>query len=279
VPAVSFEVGLQVLDGEAQLSTGPILGPPLPDEPLILDPLLNGPATVTDRASGGEQMVVPFVGLELELMAPILVEGAGAPRPFLAIGISGALGTNSDVAKTGVPGPFGLPADLPDGPLVERVVLGQGARVSAEVQPLGVEGTLGLAFVTGWGDRQLRLRPAVTYRRSEVEISGVAQRAVQQRSIPPPTQLDDFRLIALSDDFTEVYHSVGPKLEIEMDGPRLGPWTLAVYLQGSATAILGDRKTELQATNGFGEQARWRFEVDPWSFQVATGVRLRWTPE
>ncbi len=279
-PAMSLNIGLHILNGEAELSAGPILGPPLPDDPLILDPILNGPATLVDTTDGTQLTTIPFAGFDIELMTPRVFDRFGQPRLFVAVGLSGFLGTENDVAKTGIPEAFAIPSDIPPGrPIAEVVVLGQGAKVSAEVESLGVDAQIGVAFTTQLGDRRLRIKPSFAYLRTEMEISAITQRAVQQQQQPFPTQLSDFRLISLSDSSTEVYHGVGPALEIELDSHRFGPFMMAFYLEASAIAVVGDRETNLSAKNEFDEVSQWRYEVDRWSFRAGTGVRLRWMPE
>jgi hypothetical protein len=278
-PAISLNIGLHILNGKADLAAGPILGPPLPSDPLILDPILNGPATLVDPTDGTQLMTTPFAGFDLELMTPRVFDRFGQPRLFVAVGLSGFLGTEHDVAKTGIPDAFAIPSDLPAGkPVAEVVVLGQGSKVSAEVQPLGVDAQIGVAFTMQLAERRLRIKPSLAYLRTELEISTITQRAVQQQP-SFPTQLSDFRFISLSDSFTEVYHGIGPALEIELDSHRVGPFVMAFYFEASAIALLGDRETNLSATNQFGEVSRWRYEVDRWSFRAGTGVRLRWIPE
>ena len=80
------------------------------------------------------------------------------------------------------------------------------------------------------------------------------------------------------------YHSLGPGLELELDAGRAGPLMASVYTSGQAYHVLGDREFnvlgvgEFDVGGGSVEQLS-TYELDPWQYRFAVGLRFRWMPE
>ena len=163
--------------------------------------------------------------------------------------------------------------------LPEEVVTGQGSRTFAEIQPFVLTAGLGVAFTVDFGRLRMRIKPSVEYLRETLDITGIVNRAVKLRFAPPAEGLDNFRLISLTSSTTEVYHGVGPGLELEADTVRAGPFMMSIYLAGQVYSIFGNRDVELSNTNEFGETAEWSFEQSAWGGGARAGLRSRWLPE
>jgi hypothetical protein len=224
--------------------------------------------------------VTPFVAGSLELMTPGLTSVPGRPRLFVRGDAAASFAFTRDVAKEGSPGEFEVSPNVVYP--TQETIRGQGSATTAEVKPLLISAGAGVAFTVDAWERRLRVKPSVEYMREEIEATGVLHRAARTRVDPPPT-VDEFpegfRLIELSGDKKQVFHGIGPGLEIEADTGRAGPLILTVYLAGQAYAFLGDLEMEFSDTNEYGETATWRFEKDRWGYRAGVGVRFRWVPE
>jgi hypothetical protein len=226
-------------------------------------------------ASGHDRLVTPFVGGSLELMTPALADVPGRPRLFVHGDAAASFSTGRDLAKEGVPDVFSIPpgVNFP----TANVVQGQGSATSAEVETLLVSAGLGVAFTVDAWERRIRIKPSVEYLREEIEVTGIVNRAFPD--VVPARGLEDFRLVSLRASDSEVYHGLGPGLEVELDAARTGPFVLSVFLGGKALAFLGDLEFDLSETNEDDESAAWQFEKDRWAYQGGVGLRFRWVPE
>jgi hypothetical protein len=291
VPSFSVFSGVLVQDADADLVSGRIQGEcvatTIPSDPAHCEQQIRptAPPPTSEplplvRIDGDDLMVTPYVGGSLELMTPGLTSLPGRPRFFVHGDAAASFSATRDVAKEGVPDEFAPAEGLEF--TAEASILGQGSATSAEVMPLVISGGAGVAFtLDAWG-RRIRIKPSVEYVREEIEVEGIVHRAVQTRNMPAPRPEDfpdGFRLIELGGREKQVFHGIGPGLEVEMDTLRAGPFMLAVYLSGNAYTFLGDREVEFSDTNEDGESAEWHFEKNEWAFRGFVGLRFRWVPE
>jgi len=278
VPAVSIDTGVLLRSVDGKTATSDLMGPPLPD-----DPIINEPFTVRPPSDGSQLTPGAIVGSSLELMTPTLAASFGRPRLFVQAGLAAQFRQEHDVSKEGSPGRMGLPPDDPDAfpPAIrfpEDTITGQGSSATVTAEQLVATAAVGVAFTIDWDDRRIRIKPAFQYLWQEYEFEGLTNRAVQL----DPTQnfeLDDFRLISLSASTTEGYHSIGAGLEIELDTARAGPFMLSIYMSGKVLSVLGSTKASLSDTNQFSESATWDFDIDRWSGGMGAGIRFRWLGE
>jgi hypothetical protein len=293
VPSFSLFSGVLVQNAEGDLASSRILGecadpPPgtRPPDPAHCEQQVRPTAPPSDvplpsvTISGDDRMVTPFVGGSLELMTPGLTYIPGRPRLFVHGDAAASFSATRDVAKEGVPDTFAVTEGVDFAK--ESTVLGQGSTTSAEVMPLVISAGAGVAFTLEAWERRIRIKPSVEYVREEIEVEGVVKRVVQTRYRPSPRAEDfpdGFRRIELSGREKQVFHGVGPGLEVEMDTLRAGPFMLAVYLAGTAHRFLGDLEVEFSDTNEDGESADWHFEKNDWAFRGFVGLRFRWVPE
>jgi hypothetical protein len=235
-------------------------------------------STVRPPASGKTTLIGPLVSGSLELMAPAWSDHWGRPRLFAHAGAGGNFAFERDVAKEGSPGtlkepPPGLLVPPVDNP---NVVSGQGSTTSVQPRKLLVSAGGGIAFsFDAWG-RRFRIKPSAEYLREEVEVTGVVSAAtIADRDIP------SFNLFTLSESERQVFHGVGPGLELEADVARSGSLVWSVLMSGGAYRILGDRTVQFSATDDQTgiERATWTYKKDPWSYRAHVGIRLRWAPD
>jgi hypothetical protein len=294
---------------EGSVTTGPVLGPPLPDGCAVstvfgqtgartpgLCPTSRGkdpasPARPTQilgpNDDGADTSVAPLVGLSLELMTPRLTDEWLRPRFFLHGDGAASFGFERNAAGVEAPKEFALPQGIfINNPqdvrqrLDELAIVGQGTRTRLQVKRAVWSAGTGVAFSFDWLGRRMRIKPSLEYLHQEMDLIGVAHRAIKlEDPFVSVTDLSSFRLISLTQQEQRSYDGIGPGLEIEADAARLGPFMSSVYANGRGYKLLGDLKTELSATNEFGETASWTFEPDSWVWRAGVGIRFRWLPE
>jgi len=285
-PSIALQVQMQILDVESDAESSLIMGPPLPDSPVEFeDPcggFRHGPETVWCPTAGSETIVSPVVSGVFELMTPRLWPGVGQGRLFASIAVGANRASSRDLAKDGVPGTLRRDPDddPPTATFLERSVLGQGVRQTAELKPFTWTAALGLALAFDVGERQIRIKPSVEYTYFSIRYKNTTTRAVDLVPDGDPQDFDtDIRQINLADGLSEVYHAIGPALEVELDTYRKGPILMSLYLRGSMAAALGSMKVSSTVTNEFGESADYNYRLDRLSYRVGTGVRFSWLPE
>ena len=218
VPAFSIYSGVMAQGAKGDIDPGPLLGPcaDLPDGELQCE------GTLRPAASGDDLLVTPFGAGALELMTPGLTSVPGRPRLFVRGDAAASFAFTRDGAKEGSPGEFEVSPNVVYP--TQETIRGQGSATTAEVKPLLISAGAGVAFTVDAWERRLRVKPSVEYMREEIEATGVLHRAARTRVDPPPT-VDEFpegfRLIELSGDKKQVFHGIGPGLEIRF-GPAEG---------------------------------------------------------
>lgn len=310
VPA--FSVSFDALGQKARgsVTSGDVLGPPLPEGCLMTDGTRNGnlcpiapraspgspPRPVVSRKiqpddSGSDTNVAPLVGASIELMTPRLFEPLFQPRLFVHADAAAAFGFERNLAGAGKPDEFGPPtenfANDPVGPaepdVQEEPIVGQGTRTKLQTRQWVYSGGAGVAFSLKAFERRIRIKPSFEYLRAEIDLIGSVRRAVKQVELSErsATALNpsEFRLLAL--DFTdkETLHGFGPGLEIEADTAYVGPFLMSVFLMGRGYYLQGNLDFSFTETNEFGETATWTAELDPWTWRGGVGLRFRWVPQ
>ena len=258
--------------------------------------IVPGPGTQALRPSttGNAVDASPFVGAELELMTPELALPT-SPRLFLGGGFAGAFGSENRLAQEGNPGELRSP--LPEqaqnaADFSESAVLGQGSLTAATLGDFVYEAHAGVALPFEWFERPLRLKLSLSWLRFDVDARGQISDAECQR-VGNTTQCNVLRQpgflrpIQMSDQASDTFDGLGPRLDLEMDTGRFGPIGSSLFLGGGAYAILGNRTIEMSAMESFPDTGRpglgpattsanWTFEVDPWIYRVAVGIRFHY---
>ena len=237
-------------------------------------------APSTDR----ERVFTPFIAASLELTTPSLIDDFGAPSLFAHVDFAYTFGFTKNIAVLGAPGELTPPPPLETDP---RLWKGQGDSMTFKASDFQFSGGIGVTFHFDVLDRRVRIKPSLEYMRQSAKLSGSLQRVI--KTYPgPPAQFEcstpqnpgtGYRCIALANEKTAVFHSIGPGLEVEVDAGRKGPIVLALYGGAQAYAILGSNRVDLSDSNELGESAEWKYIANRWFFRGSVGLRFRWAPE
>jgi hypothetical protein len=224
--------------------------------------------------------VLPMVVGSFEVMTPRLVEGLAQPRLFAHVDLALAFGTDRRLAGVRAPEAFAAPKPIINFPdIQEDTVVGQGSRANLKTGDLVVSAGAGVAFAAKALGRNLRVKPSLEYIRQPVEIQGTLHRAVKLEDIAQPGTLDQFRLISLGAQDSLILNGFGGGLELEADTSRVGPLMLSVFCQGRGYYFPKSLNETRAVSNSFGETTTWTFQLDPWAWRGAVGLRFRWLPE
>ncbi len=285
----ALEVGVMGSTGKGNVRGTPT-GPPRASN---IDPVRIGDestSNVVGDDSSREQITSALVGGSLELMSPAVADVPSQPRFFMDVFIAAALANEVSLARDGNPGAMGFP-DVFDQrqPLGERLVAGRGNGVFVQPQGPQVHAGIGPAFTFDlFGEHRIRIKPSLVYSRLRVDVKAVASRAVRTANTINFTNRvfeDEFRTIELQDRHNEVYHGLGPALELEYDtGNRFGPFEVTLFMKGHASRLFGDVTTDLSKANPnplseAEERVFWKYRQDRWIYRGSTGVRLRYLPK
>jgi hypothetical protein len=270
VPALAVVSGVTIQDQEAAVSSFDF----------------TNAAPLRNPTDGNDLAVSPYVGANLQLMAPAITAIPGRPRVFAAGEILPTFAVSRNIANEGNPSEFAFPPGL--GQIPELGITGQGSQTTAEVQTLAYGAAVGVAFPFVVRGFQLRAKPSVGWIRYEVAVEGTVHAAFcagggnlcRTDAFPPGFA----RLVDLRGGDSQWFNGIGPGLEIEMDVYRFSQFGVSVFLDGHAYRVLGNRSVEfsdsIAITDDLGGPdtyaANWSFEVDPWIYRAGLGLRIHW---
>ena len=290
VPAFSLFFDALGQKASGTLTTGMILGPPLPEgcdgdgSGQLCD---SQDPKIRPDSVGSDTDVAPLVGFSLELMTPRLFDAALRPRLFAHVDLAAAFGPERNLSGEGAIGDFEAPPAVPaNTDVFPDTVRGQGSRGKQQVRRLVVSAGGGAAFTFELFDRRFRLKPSAEYLREELDLIGGLHRAIKLVDTIDPNAADyaaqfqaGFRFLELGVEKTKILHGIGPGLELEVDTMYAGPFLLSVYGHGRAYYLLGDLDDTLVATNQFNETVTFTFDRSPWAWRSGVGLRFRFLPE
>lgn len=283
-PGVALTGGMLFNEIDGSLATSDVLGPGvgvgMPTQP------------IQPSVSGGDLEPVPFVGSSIDLMSPPLGKATKVrPRLFIHADFSLNFAQEDDLAREDNAGPqISIPQVLIDNntkPIPASVLLGQGSRASAKIEPLSYGAGLGAAFEVQLFDQIIRIKPSIEYFSFEVQASGIVSRGVATvSSVNEPDDISDFRHILLESRRSKRFHGLGPGIEIETDAARVGSLVTSVFLSARAYSMFGNLEIRDSVFNTSDpdplaqqENARFETEIDRWLYRGSVGVRLRWAPK
>ena len=241
--------------------------------------------------SGSDIDVSPVVGASLELMTPEL----SIPlRPRLVVGfeVIPIFGFKRTTAREGDPGELRAPLPSNSSTVIrfdEDKVIGQGTKVTGEMDEVAWGAYLGMSFPFELFDRSLRIKPNVSWIRYETDFTGFVSDAtcVNPSPIGPRdcnAPQSDTRSISLKSQNSKAFHAIGPGVDLEMktsvfDDDGIGS---SIFLGFRAYRVLTGRKVEFAASEiyndgiGTGDVANARFssEVDEWIYRLIFGFRV-----
>jgi hypothetical protein len=279
------EIGAYGHSAKATSTSTPLTGPRVGNPNTTLGDL----GTLVSDQQRSRELVMGFLaGATFGGLTPAL-DVPGRPRLFIDINISVPQTTEAQLARRGNPGQISFPR-LPDdvehgSPFGEGTLSGVGTQITAQLQGPQIHAGFGPSFEFPLpGDQLIRIKPAVMYSRTILDLKAQTRRAVRLNGQFGAQQgLEDFRFILLSDERTEVYHAIGPSFEFEYDpGLQWGPFGVTLYARGHASHFLTSLKTEMEQCNIAGGQpnecARYKYTQDPWAYRATAGVHVTWIP-
>lgn len=276
------------------------------------------PVELRESVNGGDRIVNALVGASIDLQTPELPI-PGRPRLFVSGEYLPAFGPERRVAQEGEPsrirGPDvgavlavnETPTRYTNDPSVEpglgRLPAfafpdeeangdGQDTITSYDRDMFGAKA--GLAFPVEFMGRRFWLRPSVGWIVYEVEVEGI----LVDPSCSPSGSSTQCTNTYLSGDLvnegflresilkgsqTEVFHGIGPGLDVEMYVGRFGAVATTLFIGGQAYYIPGSREVEARAGEAYDDllgqdlhTATWRARVAPWFVRGNLGIRFQW---
>ncbi len=242
---------------------------------------------LVDPKNSREEVSAALVGGDFEVMTPALFDVPSRPRLFMDFNISAVLTNDVGLARDAEPSPvleypFGLSGGAAGEALGETTIEGRGTKTIIQHQGPQLHAGIGTAFTFDFGPERIRIKPSFVYSRAVLDISVEAARAIRLQQGPGTSFDDNFRTFYGADDFREVYHGIGPALEIEYETRnRIGPFSVTLFLKGHAIHFLGDLKTRFTVSNPDypGEQVDWKYTQNAWAYRASTGIRFRLVPK
>lgn len=247
---VSLEAQQQRAEGEIESTLATDVVSPITPTPIPLDAAVH------------DDYFVPVIPIELALVSPLIdVPGVDLRvRAFVSAGYEFVPITERDFL---VAGKF---VPLPANPTAASEGLGGEVRVDLQHQwsltagvvvPIEIDGIL------------IEIRPAVTYMgqwlRADATAIGV--------------QVGTDTLFTLASEDTKAVHYLGPRLSIETEAGRSGPWKYTVFARSSFlfSGIGGSQRLSGRA-GASGESMSFSYEPDSALFRVGAGLRVTWDP-
>jgi hypothetical protein len=239
------------------------------------------------RFLGDSRAVFWSMGLDADLLSPTLDFLPLTPRAFVHGGANMSFDREDPVAND----------DDPGKPRVTQVgtrtpvsgVRNLGSATKVETRPLSWTAGAGVAFEFQLEDLRFRIKPSVEWLWQKDRLR--TQLSDAESVAGNPTECDPCRLLRIDTTTSEEFHSIGPGLEIEVDGARLSE-DVVMTLFGAVHALTvvgrGGKSTQ-QATGSWttdgmpsgvpDSTVTSEYERDRWSYRFGVGVRFRWFPE
>ena len=282
---------------------------------LIDEEPFGDPTVLREPASGKDLLVAPFVGAELQLMAPALPIPT-RPRFFMSGEVLPTFASKRNLTVDGDPGCIKGPevdavcaeeelrqameegvTRIPPG-FRESAANGRGSKTTAEIDTLVFGANFGVSFPFDLVGRQIRFKPNVSWLNYKVNATGLvsevncnpAGRCTPTINFFGVVSPGNFREITLTGSDSQRFNGIGPGFDLEVDTGRFGPIGSSLFLGARFYRVLGDRTIsfgdrqsypELE-TPGFAPLppaeaiASWEVEVDPWLYRAQVGFRLQW---
>ncbi len=278
IPSVAIHTGVTVQNWSGSVDSTLIPGPGAAD-----------PTPVPIRPSKTDQNldVSPVVGLSLELMSPELPVPA-SPRLVIGAEMVPIFGFERSVARNGDPSTLRPP--LPPGSTIrfdEDKFVGQGSKVTSEMDKLAWGAYMGMSFPFELFDRSLRIKPNVSWLRYRLDFTGLVSDAeCITPSLISPTDCNaptsSVRAISLAMDTSKSFHAIGPGIDLEMETSVFGHIGSAIFVGFRAYRVLTDRRVEFGATQTFNDpigtgdvtNARFSTKVNSWIYRAVFGFRV-----
>lgn len=226
-----------------------------------------------------------FVGGALQLATPVIADPGPQVRLFGRFGAATSFDGRFGATNEGAPGPLIIP---PNGgttgtePFL-NAISGQGSSTQARSEPLILSASFGADLSFEVMGKKLHVKPSLEWIWQEDQVVGLLGFA-ESTNVPPddpnrcPCRTGFIRAESIED-----FQGIGPGLELEVEGSRVGPGLLTAYIGAKAYYAL-DTEVILNATARLSDDSRDLslravYERDPWDYVVGFGFRLYWLPE
>jgi len=259
----------------------------------ILEPSMTA---IRTAVSDSDWVVAPTLDFDLELSTPAIEWIPGDPRLFFRGEVQLAFGPEKRIVNEGNPTGARLPENTTLTTVPTFAFLGVGSEVTSEIQTLGWGAGAGIAFPFELFGRRVWVKPGFAWTRYKLDVNYRVEAAVKNdpefANLNNPILGNQLRTVSLGGSRTASFDGIGPSLELELDVGHFGPIGASVFANGSAYKILGDRSLDFAASASFEATepsgntnrglpedtytANWTFDVDPWLYRAAVGIRLHW---
>ncbi len=118
----------------------------------------------------------------------------------------------------------------------------------------------------------IRVRPSIEYIGEEFRING--EYTLLSEEEDPPGDFREFIIHEINISDKNIYHNIGPGLELEFVNHLDGDFTLSFFTQTRFMWIIGDKEMNLKGTDSQGEDAAFRFKRSRFNFRGGIGFRL-----
>jgi hypothetical protein len=253
----------------------------------VMERRANVESVERGRFLGDSRAVVWSMGVDADVLSPSMEFVPMAPRAFVHGGASISFDREDPVANDDDPGTPEITEVGTRTPVSGVKNLGSATKV--ETRALSWTAGAGLAFEFQVDDLRFRVKPSVEWLWQRDRVR--SQLSDAQSVGGDPAECNPCRLLRIDATTNEKFHSVGPGLEIEVDGARLSEhvvMTVFGAIQALTVVGRGDKSTLSSTgtwmTNGMpsgipDSTVNSEYERDRWSYRFGVGVRFRWFPE
>jgi hypothetical protein len=280
IQSIAIHAGASIQDWNGAANSTLVPGPGAADPT---------PVPIRPSVSDSDIDVSPIVGVSLELMTPELPIPL-RPRLIVGFEVIPIFGFERTIAREGDPGELKAPL-LSDAPTAIRFdedkVIGQGTKVTGEMDEVAWGAYLGLSFPFELFDRSLRIKPNVSYMRYEVDFTGFVSDATCANPSPIGPRdcnapLSSTRDISLRARDSKAFHAIGPGVDLELDTSVFDGVGSSVFLGFRAYRVLTGRGVDFGTSETFNDgigtgdvaNARFSSEVDDWIYRLVFGFRV-----
>jgi hypothetical protein len=260
--ALSFGIHNQGLDGDVTATTGTI-------------PPGNGDSLISEYFQATTRLDTPLI-LDVPTRPRIFLTGM-VQIPLAEDLVANRVDTSFD-AERGPPGGQG-PATNPDFIANCPDTLGPGGALS-DTCSISVRNTatldamwgagVGVDFTLPFDENQFHIAPAFEYYGHSMESSGRFRRT---SSAAAQSDFDE-RTERVGN--SDIYHGIGPSLNLSADVYENGPLRFSMFLEGRVIWLLTDQDLFVTVPSSDGPLT-FRTEQDDLLIQAGGGVRIQWT--
>ncbi|MAG33344.1 MAG: hypothetical protein CL908_20910 [Deltaproteobacteria bacterium] len=220
--------------------------------------------------------VFGYLGANVQLMTPVLIDRYGKPRLFVRVGAATSFDQEERVLNEFAPGQIVI-VD-PEGAI--QGIQGQGSGTGVKTEPPTVTAGIGLDFAFEVFERRIHVKPSLDWIWEEERVKTVLGIAEDLGGNPT---LCPCRTAFAHGTNTEPFHGLGPGIELELESGRLGPFMTGIYLHGQAYHVF-DRKVSVRADAVWDDlsgtvSVQSGYERRPWDYRVGVGMRFHWLPD